>query len=131
MRLPEWFRVLLIVVMLAVCGMTCWHTQERAALQGRIEELSMMLDTSRQREIKQQLEYDEVAAALPALQAELAAAQPLADEAKAAENVLRDQRKQLRQDNAALESGIAEAKSERIRMLTALVEQLPPIQLNK
>lgn len=124
MRLPEWFRALLITVMLAVCVVTCHHAWERALLCDQLSELSTMVSTSRQREAKQQMELDAVRAALPPAQEALEAALPPAEKAKAHEEALRQERKQLRQEIAALESDTVRALCERSQALNTLVDLL-------
>ena len=117
MRLPEWFRALLITVMLAVCAVTCHHARERALMRNDLDELSTMVSTSRQRETKQQMELDAVRAALAPAQEALEAALPPAEKAKAHEDA-------LRQENAALESETVRALCERSQALNALVDLL-------
>lgn len=124
MRLPEWFRALLITVMLAVCAVTCHHARERALMRNDLDELSTMVSTSRQRETKQQMELDAVRAALAPAQEALEAALPPAEKAKAHEEALRQERKQLRQEIAALESEAVRALCERSQALNALVDLL-------
>ena len=109
MQIPGWFRAVFVTVMLALCIVACWYCLSVTSLKAQRTELEMMLDTSRQREVKQQVEYDAVSAELPQVQEELAAIQPEADAAKAIETDLRSQRKQLRSEVAAT---------------TAVVEQL-------
>lgn len=102
MQLPGWFRALLVLVLLSLCVETCWYTITVQQLTITRQELSTKLETSRQRERKQQVEYDQVAQALPEAQAQLAELQPQADAAKAQEQLLREQRKALREEIAAL-----------------------------
>lgn len=72
----------------------------------------MKLDTSRQREKKQQYEYDQVVEALPLARDELARLQPQADAAKAEEKLLREQRKALRAEIAELKKQLEAASGE-------------------
>lgn len=100
--MPHWFRIFFAVVMLGVCAVLAWCACDGDALRFQLTDVAGMLDTSRQRELKQQYEYDQAAAALPEVMAQVAELAPQADAAKAAEAELRAQRKQLRADNEAL-----------------------------
>ena len=64
MRIPGWFKALFVVMMLIVCGTVTWWAVTQYDLHTQAAELALKLDTSRQRERKQQVEYDEVVAAL-------------------------------------------------------------------
>lgn len=68
MRLTNWFRALLVLVLLAVCGTTVWYTVSVEQLLTQRTDLQQKLETSRGRERKQQMEYDKVAAELPVVQ---------------------------------------------------------------
>lgn len=111
-RLPGWFAALFVTVMLAVCAVIAFCTVEQYQLRFEVADLTLSLDTSRQRERKQEYEYNEVIAALPLVQAELEATQPLADEAVAAVNDLKARRKVLRAENAELEEQLAALQAE-------------------
>lgn len=111
-RLPGWFAALFVTVMLAVCAVIAFCTVEQYQLRFEVADLTLSLDTSRQRERKQEYEYNEVIAALPLVQAELEATQPLADEAVAAVNDLKARRKALRAENAELEEQLAALQAE-------------------
>lgn len=111
-RLPGWFAALFVTVMLAVCAVIAFCTVEQYQLRFEVADLTLSLDTSRQRERKQEYEYNEVIAALPLVQAELEATQPLADEAVAAVNDLKARRKALRAENAELEAQLAVLQAE-------------------
>ena len=119
-RLPGWFAALFVTVMLAVCAVIAFFTVEQYQLRFEVADLTLSLDTSRQRERKQEYEYNEVIAALPLVQAEFEATQPLADEAVAAVNDLKARRKALRAENAELEEQLAALQAE----VTALQVQL-------
>ena len=119
-RLPGWFAALFVAVMLAVCAVIAFCTVEQYNLRFEVADLTLSLDTSRQRERKQEYEYNEVVAALPLVQAELEATQPLADEAVAAVSDLKARRKALRAENAALEEQLAALQEE----IADLQEQL-------
>lgn len=111
MHLPGWLRALLVPVLLVLCVETCWYCITTQQLNAANADLAAKLETSRQRERKQQYEYDEVCKALPEVQAQLAVIQPQADEAKAREQELRDTRKALRQEIAALKQQLEEITS--------------------
>lgn len=111
MQLPGWFRALLVLVLLMLCVETCWYAITMQQLTATQMELSAQLETSRQRERKQQYEYDVVCKALPQAREELALIQPQADAAKAHEQELRDTRKALRQEIAALKKQLEEAQA--------------------
>lgn len=102
MRISGWFRALFTIIMLALCCTACWYCLSTTSLNATMTDLETKFTTSRQRETKQQMEYDAVCVALPDAKAALAALQPQADAAKSVENELRAQRKQLRNDIAAL-----------------------------
>ena len=103
MRLPGWLRGLVVLTLLAVCVTACWYCVSMEQLSAEREELLMELDTSRGRERKQQREYDQVAAELPAAMAELAVLQPQADAAAETERQLRAERKSLRSVKSELQ----------------------------
>lgn len=103
-RVPGWLRALFVAVMFLTCAVVCWYAAEQYSLRFQIADLTLSLDTSRQREVKQQYEYDQVTEAIPLVQAELAEKEPLAEAARAREKDLRAQRKALRAANADLEA---------------------------
>lgn len=108
MQIPRWFTALFVCIMLTVCGIIAWQAPMQYALYEEMEDLSLKLDTSRQRERKQQVEYDAAASALPQAMATLAALQPQANAAQAQESELRQQRKQLRAEVATLEEAASQ-----------------------
>lgn len=107
-----WFRALFTAVMLFVCGVIAFCTVEQVGLRAQVEDLTRSLNTSRQRERKQQYEYDQVTAALPEAQAELEKTRPLAETAQATVTDLKAQRKQLRSEKAELETQLAQCLEE-------------------
>lgn len=121
-RLPGWFIALFTAAMLALCGIIAFCAVEQVSLRFQVDDLTLSLDTSRQREKKQQFEYDEVVAALPVVQAELDATQPLADAAVAAVTEKKATRKRLREENALLQEQLDAALEE----IAALEAQLAP-----
>ena len=102
--IPGWFKVVFAVVLLLCLSIVCLCTVDQPRLETELAELTASLDTSRQREAKQQAEYDEVAAQLPVTQAELAKIQPEADAVRANLEALKNQRDELREQETALEN---------------------------
>lgn len=115
---PVWFRGLFIAVMLAVCVLLAYQAVERVRLQASVDDLLIQLETSRGREARQTHEYEEVMAALPLVQEELERIAPLAEAAQQQEAELRQQRKDIRAENSALQEQIAAAEA-RLGELTA------------
>ena len=76
----------------------------RNGLDFRLADTRLSLETSRGRERKQQMEYDEVTRRLPEARAELAELQPRADAAAEQVKVLKERRKELRAEKKALEA---------------------------
>ena len=92
-----------LVAALLFCSVTvAFCIFHEAATVQKIADVQINLDAVQGRLRKQQQEYAEYQALLPQMEAELAALQPLADEAYAKEQVLRQQRKDLRAENSAL-----------------------------
>lgn len=123
-RCPGWFRALFVAAMLSVCALLAFFAVDQARLRAEVADLTLSLETSRGREARQNHEYDEVVAALPVTRAELERVQPQADAAKAVENDLRQQRKDIRAENAALQEQIDAAQAE----LDALTSQAMALQ---
>lgn len=123
-RLPGWLRALFVAVMFLTCAVVCWYAAEQYSLRFQIADLTLSLDTSRQREVKQQYEYDQVIAAIPLVQEQLAEAEPLAEAARAREQELRARRKALRTANADLEASLEQLLAE----LEPLLEQQKALQ---
>ena len=111
-RCPDWFRGVFVTVMLLVCAWLAFFAVDQARLKAQIADLTLSLETSRGREARQNHEYDEAITALPLAREELAKMEPLAQVAKERETELRQQRKDIRAENAALETQIAEAQAE-------------------
>lgn len=100
--LPKALAAILVAVLL-LCSVTVAGTLfHQAAMTEQISQLQANLDAVQGRLRKQQAEYAEYIALLPQIELELAAIQPQADEAYAREQALRQQRKDLRAENAAL-----------------------------
>ena len=103
-RLPGWFKMMFAVVMLACVGIICICLVDQPRLETEIAELKTSIETSIQREEKQQAEYDAVAEKLPGAQEELAEIQPVADAARAEADALRATRDSLRDDEAVMQA---------------------------
>ena len=104
------FPVIFTVILLACVLFVAWYLPSSDALRFRIEDVKKSLETSQGRERKQQHEYDEVVAAVPAVQAELDSVMPLAEAAKQEVKDLKEERKKLREEKKELES-LAESSS--------------------
>ena len=85
-----------VLVMLAFSVLLAAWVPLRAALDFSIADTSLSLETSRGRERKQQMEYDQVLEALPAVREELAEIQPRAEAAAEQVRLLKEERKALR-----------------------------------
>lgn len=112
------FRGVFIAVMAAVCIMLAVFSVEQHELRFQIEDLTIKLDTSRQREAKQTYEYNLVVEELPAEKARLEEIAPIAEELAAKEKALRQERKELRASLAALEKELEERQAEYDALLT-------------
>lgn len=106
------FRGVFIAVMAAVCIMLAVFSVEQHGLRFQIEDLTLKLDTSRQREAKQTYEYNQVVEELPAEKARLEELAPIAEELAAREKELRQERKALRASLADLEKELEERQAE-------------------
>ncbi len=100
--------------MLAFCLFLAWHTWTVYDLRFQVQDLAVTLETNSQRVLKQQYEYDQTAAAIPQVQAELALVQPEADAGTQAVAELKEERKALRarRNDLALELEAAQAANE-------------------
>ncbi len=116
-RMPGWFKAVFVAVMFLTCAVLAWYAVSQYDLRFQVADLTLSLDTSRQREVKQQYEYNQVAAELPVVLAQVADMEPLAAAAVATETDLRAQRKALRSENAALLEQLEAAQAE-VEVLT-------------
>lgn len=107
--MPRWFTGLFVCVMLCAVLVAGWCAVDRVLVDFQLEDTAGMLDTSRQREDKQQYEYDQAAEELPIVRAELAELAPKADAVKTEEADLRAQRKSLRADAKQLQADLDDA----------------------
>ena len=119
------------VLMLAVCAYVVMQSLAIDRLDYEIREMRTELNTNRQRERKQQVEYDQAAEQLPGNQARLAEIKPDAETLKASETELRARRKTLRSevdtlqaetDAAEIEAGKAEQQLTESREACAALE---------
>lgn len=116
-KCPGWLRAVFVAVMFFTCAVLCWYASSQYDLRFQIADLTLSLDTSRQREVKQQYEYDQVVAELPLVRAQVAEMEPLAAAAQAVEADLRTQRKALRTQNADLAKQLEAVQAETQQLL--------------
>lgn len=105
--LPKAFTVLLVIVLLLCSATVVGGIFYQANMQEQITQAQANLNTAQGRLRKQQAEFAEYTEALPQVLAQLEELQPLADEAYAQEQTLRQQRKDLRAENSALADELA------------------------
>jgi len=110
-----------VVAMLAFCFFMAWSVWETASLRFQAQDTQLSLDTSRQRELKQQYEYDQVAAAIPETEAQLALVQPQTDAQTTLVAQLKAQRKELRAQKEALQAQLTAAQEEQTAIEAALL----------
>lgn len=138
--MPKGLKVGFTAAMLIVCVLVAWWAVAQYGLRAEIADLTLKLETSRQREVKQQTEYDEVTAALPLAQEKLRELQPESDAAVQQAQELRAQRASLRSETAERRERLAPllgdgspeealltllaANQETLRSLTAETETL-------
>lgn len=111
MRTAGWFRALFIGVMFLTCAVVCWYAVSQYTLRFQVADLTLSLETSKKREVKQQYEYDQVLAQLPQVQAQVAEIEPQAAQTQAKEKELRARRKELRAQVSQLEKEVAELEA--------------------
>ena len=99
-RIPGWLRAAFVAGMLALAALLAWYAPVQYQLRFQLDDIALSLDTSRQREAKQQYEYDAAAQTLPLTQA-----------AQAREQALRDERKALRTQSADLADQLEQAQA--------------------
>ena len=109
-RIPGWLRAAFVAVMLMLTALLAWYAPVQYQLRFQLEDVALSLDTSRQREARQQYEYDAAAEALPLAQAELDETLPLTQAAQAREQELRSQRKALRTEATDLADQLEQAQ---------------------
>lgn len=115
--LPRWFRILFVVVMLALCGVMVTQIIHHQSLTAQITTLQGKVDSAEKRLAKQEKELTEYSAELPQVLAELETAEPAAQAAVQQVADLKAERKLLREENAA--------QAEKIAGLEAQLATLP------
>ncbi len=100
--------VLFAFVMLFCVLFVVWYLPSLNERRFRLEDVRKSIETSLGRERKQQMEYDETAAALPEVQAELDRLLPLNEALNQEVSVLKEERKKLRMEKKELESQLAD-----------------------
>ena len=95
------------IAVLLLCSITvAVSVFHQASLTRQINEAQRNLRTMQGRLLKQEMEFAEVLEAIPAAQAELEILQPQAQAAYDQEQALRQQRKELRAENASLAAAL-------------------------
>ena len=98
--LPYLFSIVMILFVLFIV----WYLPSVGALRFRLDDISKSIETSRGRERKQQVEYDETVSAIPEIQARIDSIMPLTEAAEQEVRDLKTQRKKLRNEKKELES---------------------------
>ena len=111
-RIPGWLRAAFVAGMLALAALLVWYAPVQYQLRFQLDDIALSLDTSRQREAKQQYEYDVAAQALPLARAELEETLPLTEAAQAREQELRDERKAQRTRSTELAEQLEQAQAD-------------------
>lgn len=110
--LPRWFRILFVVVMLALCGVMVTQIINHQSLTAQITDLQGKVDNAEKRLAKQEKELTEYSAELPQVLAELETAEPAAQAAVQQVTDLKAERKVLREENAAQAEKIADLEAQ-------------------
>lgn len=105
--MPRWFTALLVAVLILCSVTVAAFLFHQAKVTEDIAQAKISLEAVQGRLRKQQQEYAEALEALPAALAELETLQPQAQAAYEQEQSLRQQRKDLRAENAAQADEIA------------------------
>lgn len=114
--LPRWFTAVMVIVLLAAAVTVVSQLSRQASLAAAIDETAYDLSVLQRRLEKQQAEYDQALADLPQLLAQAEAIAPDAQAAYDQEQLLRQQRKDLRAENAAQAQEIADLQSELLQV---------------
>lgn len=114
--LPRWFTAVMVIVLLAAAVTVVSQLSRQASLAAAIDEAAYDLSVLQRRLEKQQAEYDQALADLPQLLAHAEAIAPDAQAAYDQEQLLRQQRKDLRAENAAQAQEIADLQSELLQV---------------
>ena len=111
-RKSSFLALLFLCIMFVFVLFAVWYLPSAGTLRFQLDDVQKSLETSFGREKKQQMEYDEVAAALPAAQEELDRLLPLAEEAQNTVKSLKEERKTLRQEKKDLEKSTEQGKNQ-------------------
>lgn len=98
------FPVLFSSVMILFVLFLVWYLPAINERHFMLQDVRQSIETSQGRERKQQYEYNETVAAIPEVQAELDRIIPLEAEADSAVQLLKEERRQLRQQKKDLEA---------------------------
>ena len=96
------FPVVFSLVMFLCVLFLVWYLPAVQDRTFRINDTGISLEMSQGRERKQQYEYDQAAAAIPAVEAELERLKPLCDAAAEEVQALKDEKKKLREEKKTL-----------------------------
>lgn len=99
-KIPSWFRLAFVIVMLACCFFVVTALIDQSDLQAQIDEKQSQLTASQERTKKLVYEKEQAIAALPGVEAKIEKLRPDAEPAMAHEQELRDQREALKLDQA-------------------------------
>lgn len=103
------FSVCCVLILILFAAFMFWYVPSIASIRSKTTETRKMLDTSRGREAKQQSEYDNAVEQLPLVRAEVEEKVPLAAAAEENITALKQRRKELRAEKAALETSLSAA----------------------
>lgn len=95
--------ILFTLIMLICVLFVVWYLPAVSQRHFQLEDIQKSLETSLGRERKQQAEYDETVALIPAVEAELERVIPLTEAAKEKVKSLKKERKSLRKEKKELE----------------------------
>lgn len=102
-KIPGWFRLAFVIVMLACCFFVVTSLIDQSDLQAQIDEKQSQLTASQERTKKLVYETEQAIAALPDVEAKIEELRPDAEAAMAREQELRDQRDALRDQLSTVE----------------------------
>ena len=111
MKKRSWISLLFTLVMLLFVAFIVWYLPAVHEITFQIQDVQKSLETSQGRERKQQREYDETAAAIPEIQAELDRIIPQSESAKQEAQSLKEERKKLRKEKDELEKQLDSSDS--------------------
>lgn len=109
---PRWFRLLFVVIMLALCTVMVTQIIQHQRLAGQITDLLGKIETAQKRLAKQEAELAAYSEELPGVLAELETATPAAEAVVARVAELKTQRSALRETTAAQAAQIAELQAQ-------------------